>query len=132
MIDFKTLAKIYHSTERQMAMIKEFRNNFKESFERYGPEKLLELTDIREINQEPIKEKINTIDRIKQNIDNMKIGEDITEELETDIEYIKGKITELNSEKFKKIKVDKKFQENKEQIKQNISNELKSLNIILE
>mgnify|MGYP001435452727 CR=1 FL=1 len=132
MIDFKTLAKIYHSTERQMTMIKEYRNNFKESFERYGPEKLLELTDIREINQEPIKEKINTIDKIKQNIDNMKVGEDITEELETDIEDIKSKITELNSEKFKKMKIDKKFQENKEQIKQKISNELKGINIILE
>ncbi len=131
MIDFKTLAKIYHSAEKQMAIIKEFRDNFKNSFEKYGPEKLLELTETREIDQKPIKEKIDAIDKIKQDIDNIKIEKDIIEELEKDINYIRGKIEELNSEKFKKEKIDKKFQENKEQIKKQIADELKSLNFIL-
>ncbi len=132
MIDFKALARAYHSTEGQMAIIKEYKDNFKDSFERYSSEKLLELIDIKEINQEPIKEKINTIDKIKQDIDNTKIQEDVTEGLEKDTEYIKSKITELNSEKFRKEKIDKKFQENKQEIKEQIAGELKSFNIILE
>jgi hypothetical protein len=132
MIDFKALAKVYHSAQKQMAIIKECRDNFKDSFERYGPEKLLELVDIKEINQEPIKEKIDLIDKIKQDIDNIKIQEDITKALEKDIDYIKSKIAELISEKLKKEKLSRKFQENEEQIKVKIAGELKSLNLILE
>lgn len=132
MIDFKTLAKIYHSAQKQMAIIKEFRDNFKDSFEIYGSGRLLELTNIREINQEPIKERIDTIDKIKKNLDSIMIEKDPTERLENGISCIKGKIAELNSEKFRKEKIDKKFRENINQIKEQISNALKSLDIILE
>ena len=132
MIDFKALAKVYHSAQKQMAIIKEYRDNFKDSFERYGPEKLLEMVDIKEINQEPIKEKIDAVNKIRQEIDNIKIQEDITKALEKDIDYIKSKIAELISEKLKKEKISRKFQEGKQQIKWQIAGELKSLNLILE
>jgi len=132
MIDFKALARIYHSAPKQMALIKEYRDNFKYSFEVHGQEKLLELIDIKEINQEPIKEKLGLIDEVQQKIDNIKIEEDSTKALESDIDYLKSKITELNLEKNKKDKVDKKFQENIEEIKHHIANELQSLNIVLE
>ncbi|MDD5191628.1 MAG: hypothetical protein PHH54_02100 [Candidatus Nanoarchaeia archaeon] len=132
MIDFKALARIYHSAERQMFLIKEYRDNFRESFERDGPEKLLDLIDIKEINQKPIKEKIKLIDEIKQNIDNIIVDKDITQELERDISDIRSKIRDLISEKSKKEKIDAKFQENKEQIKRQVSEQLKSFNAILE
>jgi|SRR3989344_3454962 len=132
MIDFKALARVYHSAENQMRIIKYYRDNFKESFERNGSEKLLELIDIKDINQEPIKEKIALIDKLKQDIDNIKIEEDITEGLNKNIDYIKTKIAELNSEKLRKERIDKKFQENKEQMKRQISEQLKSFNAVLE
>ncbi|MDP3027546.1 MAG: hypothetical protein Q8N63_07615 [Nanoarchaeota archaeon] len=131
MIDFKALAKVYHSAQKQMAIIREYKDNFKDSFERYGPEKLLELVDIREINQEPIREKIDAVDKIRQEMDNIKIQEDITKALEKDIDYIKSKIAELISEKLKKEKLSRKFQENEEQIKKQMAGELKGLNLIL-
>lgn len=132
MIDFKALARVYHSVERQMSLIKEYKNNFKESFERDGSEKLLDLIDIKEINQEPIKEKIKLIDEVRQNIDNIIIDKDITQELEDNISSIRSKIRDLISEKSKKEKIDAKFQENKEQIKRQISEQLNSFNAVLE
>lgn len=131
MIDFKILARVYHSAEKQMSIIKEYRDHFKEAFEEYGPRKLLELTDIKEINQEPIKEKIASIDKVRQYIDNIRVEKDITKGLEKDIEGIKNKITELTSEKFKKEKIGNKFKENINQVKEQIVEELKRLNIVL-
>ena len=44
-----------------MNLIKEFKENFKEAFKKYGSEKLLDIIDIKQINKELVKEKIKSI-----------------------------------------------------------------------
>ena len=91
-----------------MNLIKEFKENFKEAFEKYGSEKLLDLIDIKQINKELVKEKIKSINEIKQEIENTNIKEDSTKDLEKEISNLRDKIQESNLEKSSKQKRDKK------------------------
>ncbi len=131
MIDFKALAKVYHSIEEQMNIIKIYKDNFKQGFEKYGSEKLLELIDIKAINQEPIKEKIKTINTIKQNINNIKIEKDPTKELKDEINHVKQKIGELNIEKLSIERRCKRLQEDESKIKNEVVEEFKGLNVVV-
>ncbi len=128
-IDFKVLAKVYHSIEEKMSLIKEYKGNFKETFEKYGSENLIELTDIKGLNKELIKEKVENINEIKQEIENIEIKKDITEDLEEEINNLRDKIKEFNLEKSSKEKRDKKFKKNKKQMKQEIVNLLETINV---
>lgn len=131
-IDFKILAKVYHSIEEKMNLIKEFKENFKEAFEKYGSEKLLDLIDIKQINKELVKEKIKSINEIKQEIENTNIKEDSTKDLEKEISNLRDKIQESNLEKSSKQKRDKKLKENKKNVKQEIINLLEMVDVWVE
>jgi len=131
LIDFKALTKIYHSIESKMRLIKEYKENFKETFEKYGCENLQELVDIRDINQELINEKIKEIKEIKQNIENIQIEEDITGGLVKNIKDIERNIEDFNFEKIGKQKRDKRLREDKNKAKEEIIIELIKIGIIV-
>ena len=132
-IDFKALAKTYHSIEGKMRLVKEYKDNFKETYEKYDSEKLVDLVDIKEIDKKTIGEKIEVIKEIKQKIDNNKIEDSsMIKELEKEIDYEKRKIQELDQEKFKKQKLNNKSDDNKKQIKDQIIEEFKGLNVVVE
>ncbi len=120
MIDFKALAKVYHSIEDKMSMIKEYKENFKQSFEKYSLEDFLRLIDIKDINQESIKNKIKDIHELKEGIKNIKIEEDETENLEKEIKHIKEKIQEFHFEILGKERRKRKLQESKVKMKKEI------------
>jgi hypothetical protein len=131
LIDFKALTKIYHSIESKMRLIKEYKENFKETFEKHGCENLQELVDIRDINQELINEKIKEIKEIKQNIENIQIEEDITGGLVKNIKDIERNIEDFNFEKIGKQKRDKRLREDKNKAKEEIIIELIKIGIIV-
>jgi len=120
MINFKALAKVYHSIEDKMSMIKEYKENFKQSFEKYSLEDFLRLIDIKDINQESIKNKIKDIHELKEGIKNIKIEEDETENLEKEIKHIKEKIQEFHFEILGKERRKRKLQESKVKMKKEI------------
>lgn len=128
-IDFKALAKVYHSIEKKMDMIKEYKEAFKEAFEKYGSENLTDLIDIEEIDKKLVKEKVKNINEIKQQIDETKIEKDITEDLDKKINELREKIKEFNLEKASKQKRDKKIKENKKSLKQEIINFLETIDV---
>ena len=128
-IDFKALAKVYHSIEGKINLIKEYKENFKDTFEKYGSENLIELVDIKEINKELVKEKVKNINEIKQEIENTNLKEDLTKDLEKEINNLREKIKEFNLETSSKQKRDKKLKENKKQIKQEVINLLETIDV---
>jgi len=132
LIDFKLLISTYHSIESKMDLIKQYKENFKETFEKYSPEELLELIDLKEIDKEQIKQKVQLINNIKQIINNTEITQDPTKNFENQIKEINEKIIELNPEILKKEKLIQKFQENKEKVKQEIIEKLKDFNVVVE
>ena len=134
LIDFRALSEIYHSIEDKMNLIKDYKENFKEAFEKHGQEKFLDLIDIKQINQEPIKQRLQSINNLKQNINdiNLNIKEDLAQDLEKEIQYVSGKITELHPEISKKQRLNKKFKENQGQIKQEVIKQAEILNLIIE
>jgi len=131
LIDFKALTRAYHSIDNKMRLIKEYKDNFKEAFEKYDYEKLKELVDIKEINQGLIKEKIKNIEKIKQDIDKIKIERDITEELAGSIIDIKRKIEDFNSEILGKQKRGKRLREDGDKIKEEIIMEFMKINVVV-
>ena len=130
LIDFKLLTKTYHSIESKMDLIKQYKENFKETFEKYPPENLLDLVDLKEINKEQIKQKVQIINNLKQMI-NIEIKQNPTKNLENQINEINEKRIGLNPEILKKEKLIQKFQENKEKVKQEIIEKLGNMNVII-
>jgi len=132
--DFKALSKVYHSIEDKMNLIKYYQENFKEAFEKHGVERFLELINIREIKQDRVKEKIKSIEEIKEGIEEIgsKIEKDLTEDLKKEVEGIGWNITELHLEMMKKEKLKKKFVESQEQVKEEIIEQAKILNLVVE
>jgi len=132
--DFKALSEVYHSIEDKMNLIKDYKENFKETFEKHEQEKFLDLTDIKQLNQGLIKQRIQSINNLKQNINDvgLNIKEDLVQDLEKEIQNINGKITELHPEILKKQRLIQKFQENQGKVKQEIIEQTEILNIVIE
>jgi chromosome segregation ATPase len=133
-LDFKVLAKIYHSIEGKMDLIKQYKENFKQAFEKYSQEKFLDLINIKQINQEQVKQRLESINTIKQEIKNITNNQkqDPTSESEIEIQTINRKIKELNPEITKKEKLIQKFQQSQKQIKQEIIEKLEEIKVIVE
>ncbi|MBI2449285.1 hypothetical protein HYV49_03230 [Candidatus Pacearchaeota archaeon] len=110
-IDFKELARIYHSNEKQMGIIKEYRENFHQAFEKDDGERILSIIDK---DKEEIKEIIDKIIKTRKGITEYDAGADAVLERENKIREIEDKIRELTNEK---LKIEKKIQKTEEKIK---------------
>ncbi len=119
-LDFKALTQVYHSIETQMNIIKEFKQNFKESLEKYGKEKFLDLFSIKEIDQKKIRESIKNIEQIREKINQINLNEDITEKIEKEADYLKKEINDKEREILENEKRIKKIDENKRLLKDKI------------
>jgi len=126
-IDFKLLSGIYHSIETKMKVIKEFKEDFKEALEKYGKNEFLELINIKEINQEAIKRKIENIEEIKEKINQFNLNEDITEELEKELNYLKNEIKDKEIEILENEKKIRKIEENKNILRDKMMEKVKGI-----
>ena len=89
LIDFKSLARIYHSSEKKMKLINEYNQNiynFHELFEMDNGAEILELIEDAKLINDKIREKISEITENKQELSDIKIGEDKTHELNEKLE----------------------------------------------
>lgn len=128
-IDFKALASAYHSSEKQMIIIKEYKENFTETFEKYPTDKLIELLDIKEINKSLIQEKLSLIKEINDIIENIEISKDETIGLENDKLKYKSKIEDIKRDIIKIEKIKDKIKEDETNINNNIEEELLKINV---
>jgi hypothetical protein len=128
LINFKILAKIYHSDEKQMNIVKELREDFKEAYETHDVERLIEPS-IKETDKGLIKERIKNIDEINQEIDRIRIGSNVTEDLEKEKRYLRRRIDTANFERAEEEKKGRRLRENKENLKTEIITNLKKINV---
>lgn len=139
LISFKALAKAYHTTENKMSLIKDYKDNFKETFEKHNQDnsknqKFLDLIDIKEIDKKQIREEVEHIENIKEGINNIQnnLKLNLTANQEKEIEQINRKIRDQTPEIQKNQKLIQKFEENKELIKQEIIKKLAEIKVIVE
>ncbi|HDP73693.1 MAG TPA: hypothetical protein ENN46_01915 [Candidatus Woesearchaeota archaeon] len=111
LINLKRLAGIFHSSEKQMPIIKEMKEDFQAAFEKYKAEKVLEMTSEAE-NKEEIRRKAEEISFLKQQIKEL-------------YEYLSGKdellelrktLSQLDTERALLIQEKDKIENKKEQV----------------
>ena len=101
----------------------------KETFEKYGSEKLLDLVNISESDMDKVRHFVNYIDEIKVNINKIDIGEDLTDKLTREIKSFQRKLEDINLDKLAKIKRQKNLGLDSENIKKEIIEKSKGLNV---
>jgi hypothetical protein len=89
LIDFKALAGFYHSEEKKMNLVKEYRDNFRDSFFRYSPETLTELIEGGGFNIHDIKDKISGAKSIQEILSKAQLPRDPSLDLNSEIDKIK-------------------------------------------
>jgi len=127
-IDFKALANFYHSFEKEMAVVKSYRDNFKLAFQKDAGKDLIELLEESGIE----KNLINGIKEIGKNIseiEGIKIEPTGLEKLEKEANNTLSIIEKNEAMITKEQKRTDKLKENLEKIKQAIIFEFKKIKI---
>ncbi|MBU2612606.1 MAG: hypothetical protein KKB62_02705 [Nanoarchaeota archaeon] len=116
-IDFKALSNFYHVFEDQMKVVKLYKNNFLEQFQKEGGDKILNLLDEAKMKSKNILEKINQINSKKDEITKLgqEIKEDKTNELNLKVTRTIQEIGDLEGEKSREKKVYEKTDSNKKE-----------------
>ena len=133
LIDFKALAKIYHSIQNKMKLVKEYKEDFKDSLKKHGDEKFMDLVDIKGIDKKRVKERIESINSIKENIKETEkeLGRDESLELGRDVKIVYEKISELNLEKIKVDRRNKTLISNVDRIRKEVVEVLGEVRVVV-
>jgi hypothetical protein len=132
LIDFKFLANTFHSNPKQLAIVREYKVNFEEAFQRDSGEKFTHLLKEAEVSQSTIFHSIDEIVDLKQKIESIMIKTDQVEDLSKDIKKIKLQIEDMTSKKELEQKRYSKFQAGQEKIFNSIRDKLSKINVELE
>jgi len=132
MIDWKNLAKIFHTNEKKMNLVKEYESHFSQIFDKEGEAKIIEL--LKEVNMgtQEISDKIKYILDKKKEVHKILNSPDKLSEHASQIINIRADIKNLLGEKEKVFKRIQRVDENIIEIKKNISEELKKLGIAIQ
>lgn len=134
MINFKSLSNFFHIFEDKMSIVKSYRDDFLEEFNRDEGERILNLLNESKLNTKNKEDKIKQIKEIKDYIktEKMKIKKDETLGLSSEAEKISDEIKDMKKEKEWKENNREKLKNNQEQSLKSIKNKLDQLNISLE
>jgi len=128
MINFKQLASFYHKFEKEMGMIREHKDNFKQAFEKTNGEDLKNLLEESKLQDVNILSKINAILEKKQEICALlEVKSDVTDSLKK----ISSDIETLNLKQSAEKKKAEKLENNLNEIASLIKDELKRINVEL-
>lgn len=127
-INFKALANFYHIFEEKMSVIKEYRENFKQTFQKTKGEDIMLLLRESKLYDINILNKFQEIEEKRKEIGNIIIEEIGLENLEHMIKEMKSEIEALNSKKFMREKKLEKLEINLNGIIKSIKNELAKIN----
>ena len=131
LLDFKALANFHHSFEKEMNIIKEYKENFKQAFQKDGGRNILSLLDEAKLNNETTSGKVNLIrTKIEEtSTHEREIKKDETQDLYPKIKEIALEIDNLKIEKEKEEKRDEKIKINKEELIDSLNQELGKMNV---
>ena len=130
-IDFKALANFYHIFEEKMKIIKEYKENFKQTFQKTKGEDIMFLLRESKLHNVNILNKFQEIEEKRKEIDNIVIEETGIENLEGVIKEMKLEIEDFNSKKFMKEKKLEKLEINLNDVIKSIKIELIKINVEL-
>lgn len=119
MIDFKSLSNFFHIFEDKMEIVKLYRDNFPEEFNKDYGERILNLLDESKLNSKDKEDKVVQIKILKEKIkeEKSKIKSNMALELYSELEKKKDAIKELEKEKEWK---EKNIEDTNKKIKENL------------
>jgi hypothetical protein len=132
LIDFKLLSNTFHSSPKQLAIVRDYKSNFEEAFTKDSGQKLISLLKEADVSKGAIMNNINKITKTRQKIENTVIETDQIAELNQDITKITNQIEELTSKKELEQKKHDKFQTSRDNILDSIRSKLSKINVVLE
>lgn len=124
MIDFKQLSNDFHSNEKEMKIIREYRENFNETFSKDYGSNLVDLIK----NPEEILEKIELIEQLENEIKDV-IIKNLTKDLELERKRLNSSVEDLKNNIQKHEKRYEKLSDKMEEIKKLIKQELLKINV---
>lgn len=130
-IDFKALANFYHSFEREMNVIKEYREDFRQAFQKDSGKSILSLLDEAKLNNETTSEKVSLIRTKLEKTSNYEreIKKDETKDLHPKIKEVKLEIDGLKIERVKEEKRREKLKISREELVGSLKQELGKVNV---
>lgn len=130
-IDFKALANFYHSFEREMNVIKEYREDFRQAFQKDSGKSILSLLDEAKLNNETTSEKVSLIRTKLEKISTYEreIKKDETKDLHPKIKEVKLEIDGLKIERVKEEKRREKLKISREELVGSLKQELGKVNV---
>ncbi len=139
LINFKELANICHSNEKEMKIIKDYRENFKEEFEKDRGVKILDIINsIQKINmdKQTISKKIMQITEAQEQLKNLEDNLELITSAdilikESEIKEIDIQTKTLITQQIKEKKMIEKNQANIQEIKDAVKQLLEKLSIEL-
>ncbi len=130
-IDFKALTSFYHSFGKEMALVKECKENFKQILKKSKENKFLTLIEGAKLLNEKISKEIKKIDEKRKEIENIEIKDMGYKNIEGDIKKMKSEIEYIDSRKNVKEKKVHQLDKNLEEIKEEIKKKLNGINVEL-
>jgi hypothetical protein len=131
LIDLKALANFYHIFENEMNIIKEYKENFEESFRKDNGLKILNLLENSKLNNNKISEKAEHIRARKEELkkNKQKIIGDEAQNIGQEKTRINKEIEELDTEKEREEKRHEKLKISKEKSISVLKQEISKLNV---
>jgi len=128
MIDFKSLAKVWHENKTEMKIIKKYREKFEKAFDEDKGEVLKELVTSLD-NKDLINKKMQEILDLEKEVKEIMLEKSLTSNLEEDIKRVQNEIESLNTEKIREAKKIEKLVIKKEKIREVVSDPLREIRI---
>jgi hypothetical protein len=130
-VDFKSLANFYHSFEREMNLVKECKENFKQIFKRSKENNFLTLLEGANLLDEKIMTKIKEIDELKKEIEEISIIDLGSEKIENEIKDMENEINSVFSEMNSKKKKVNQMNEELENLKNEIISKMEEIEVLV-
>lgn len=130
-VDFKILANFFHIFEKEMNIIKAYKENFKQAFSKTNGEDLLALFREAKIQDVFILNKIQNINEKKKEIDDLVFEDFGIINIEEEIKKINLEIQNWGLKKIEEEKRCKKLETTLTEVTDSIKEELKKINVEL-
>lgn len=130
-IDLKDLAQIFHSNEKEMLLIKKYRDNFEGTFFVDNGNGLLDLIGAskKSIDPQEMKDKINEILKFQVELDHNSPKENRLDQMNLDLKELGQKIAENEIELTKTIKKEDKFVSRLKELKKELKEKIEEIGI---
>lgn len=129
LIDFKALSSFYHKFEDEMKLVKEYKEQFKQTLQRLKPNNLANLLKEAKLDSDKILELIQEIDDKENQILDTVIDDFGINNLEREIVRLKSEIQVIESEKVAKEKRLRILDQDLNKVFDGIKEKLKKLGV---